>query len=67
MQPLRLIKYDMIMFASRYFIEKNGRLIWSYRRLEVALRRFDIVCDRSFKGSDIVRLISEDGEVIKEL
>ena len=55
------------MFASRYFIEKNGRLIWSYRRLEVALRRFDIVCDRSFKGSDIVRLISEDGEVIKEL
>lgn len=55
------------MFATRYFIEKNGRLLWTYRRLELALRRFDIVCDRSFKNYDVVRLISEDGEVIKEL
>ena len=54
------------MKGERYFIEKNGRLIWSYRRMATAVHRFDIVCERSFKGSDVVRLVSECGEVLRE-
>ena len=49
-----------------FFIEKNGRIIWSYKRMQTAIRRFDIVCERSFKHDDVVRLISEDGEVLRE-
>ena len=48
------------------YIEKNGRVIWAYKRMQSAIRRFELVCERSFKGEDVVRMISESGEVIKE-
>lgn len=48
------------------FIEKNGRRIWSYKRLGPAYRRFDIVCDRSIKYVDHVRMVDELGHVLRE-
>lgn len=48
------------------FILKNGRRIWSYKRLDAAIRRFDIICSRSFKGDDVVRIVDEDGNVLRE-
>lgn len=49
-----------------YFIEKNGRVIWSYKRMESAVRRFELVCSRSNVYDDIVRLVDEDGRLIME-
>lgn len=49
------------------FIIKNGRVIWSYKRMESAVRRFELVCSRSIVDDDVVRLVDEDGQVIKEL
>lgn len=47
------------------FIEKNGRRIWSYKRLDAALRRFDIVCAGSIKYVDHVRMVDEVGRVLR--
>lgn len=49
-----------------YFIEKNGRNIWSYKRLQSAVDRYEIVCSRSFRGHDVVRLVREDGVILRD-
>ena len=54
------------MHGTWIFIEKNGRRIWAYKRLDVALRRFDIVCSRSIKYVDRVRMVDEVGRVLRE-
>ena len=56
-----------MMRGKWYFIEKNGRVIWSYKRMESAVRRFELVCSRSNMYGDIVKLVDEAGQVIKEL
>lgn len=53
------------MKGPRFFIEKNGRNIWSYRRFELALDKYELVCERSFKNEDVVRLVTENGDVIR--
>lgn len=53
------------MNGPRYFIEKNGRNIWSYKRLQSAIDKFELVCERSFKHEDVVRLVTENGDVIR--
>lgn len=54
------------MKGPRFFIEKNGRNIWSYKRLQIAIDKFELVCERSFKHEDVVRLVNEDGEVLRQ-
>lgn len=49
-----------------YFIEKNGRNVWSYKRLQSAVARFELVCSHSFKDHDVVRLVREDGVILRE-
>lgn len=53
------------MKGPRYFIEKNGRNIWSYKRLQLAIDKYELVCERSFKHEDVVRLVTENGDVIR--
>lgn len=53
------------MKGTRYFIEKNGQNIWSYKRLQLAVDKFELVCERSFKNEDVVRLVTDDGEVLR--
>lgn len=56
---------DYGMKGPRYFIEKNGRNIWSYKRLQLAIDKYELVCERSFKNEDVVRLVTENGDVIR--
>lgn len=55
----------MIMKGPRYFIEKNGKNLWSYKRFQLAIDKFELVCERSFKNEDVVRLVTENGDVIR--
>lgn len=44
---------------------KNDRNIWSYKRLQLAIDKYELVCKRSFKHEDVVRLVTENGDVIR--
>lgn len=54
------------MRGKRFFIEKNRRIIWTYKRLDPAIRRFNLVCSGSNRNVDIVVLYDEDGEIFRE-
>lgn len=40
--------------------------LWSYKRLQLAIDKYELVCERSFRHEDVVQLINDDGEVLRE-